>query len=239
MTMIGNDALALQGLCKRFGDFVAVDSVSLSIPTGSLYGLLGPNGAGKTTVLSMAVGLLQPDAGSVRIFDVDVWADPSRAKAMVGVLPDGLSMPERLSGIELLTFIGRMRKLDQTQTSVRAHELLDLLELDDDRKLVIDYSTGMRKKLGLATAILHAPRLLVIRRILQRFVAGGGSVIISSHVMALVEQLCDTVAVVAHGRVLAEGPLDVVRGTNSLEDRFAELVGANDASEEVLPWLVL
>ncbi|NUO97031.1 MAG: ABC transporter ATP-binding protein [Nonomuraea sp.] len=246
-------ALDIAGLAKTFGENIAVDKVDLTVPQGSFYGLVGQNGAGKTTTLSMAVGLLRPDSGSARIFGADVWADPSRAKTLVGVLPDGLAMPERLTGREVLTYLGLLRGLSKEVVAGRAEELLSVLELDEAEKtLVIEYSTGMRKKIGLATALLHAPRLLVldepfeavdpvsaatIKMILRGFVAGGGSIVLSSHVMALVEQLCDHVAVIDKGRVAAAGPLAEVRGEATLEDRFVELVGAGSTGTKGLSWL--
>src|SRR5689334_11713435 len=143
-------ALEINGLTKRFGDKVAVDAVGLVVPRGSFFGLVGQNGAGKTTTLSMAVGLLRPDGGSARIFGEDVWTAPARAKALVGVLPDGLAMPERLTGREVLTYLGLLRGMSKDVVTRRAAELLAVLELDDaERTLVIEYSTGMRKKLGL------------------------------------------------------------------------------------------
>lgn len=246
-------ALEISGLRKTFGEKTAVDDVDLIVPRGSFYGLVGQNGAGKTTTLSMAVGLLRPDAGSARIFGVDVWSDPVRAKALVGVLPDGMAMPERLTGRELLTYLGLLRGLSRDVVDGRAGELLSVLELDRAEKtLVIEYSTGMRKKIGLATALLHAPRLLVldepfeavdpvsaatIKTILRGFVAGGGSIVFSSHVMALVEQLCDHVGVIDKGRVVAAGPLAEVRGPGTLEDAFVGLVGASDGGVKELSWL--
>jgi ABC-type uncharacterized transport system ATPase subunit len=153
-------ALQLEGLLKRFGDTTAVDHVDLTVPRGSFFGLVGPNGAGKTTSLSMAVGLLRPDAGSARIFGVDVWADPVRAKRLIGVLPDGMALPERLTGRELLTYLGLLRGLDEATVARRAQQLLEVLELDEvERAVVIDYSAGMRKKITLA-----APGLLAWRR---------------------------------------------------------------------------
>jgi ABC-2 type transport system ATP-binding protein len=247
-------ALELDGLRKAFGDHTAVESVRLSVAPGSFFGLVGPNGAGKTTTLSMAVGLLRPDAGRSRVFGVDVWASPQRAKAMLGVLPDGLALPEQLTGRELLAYLGQLRGLERSTATARAAELLEVLELggEAERTLIIDYSSGMRKKIALATALLHAPRLLVldeplesvdpvsaatVKRILARFVARGGSVLLSSHVMALVEQLCDTVAVLADGVVVAAGPLDDVRRGRTLEERFVELVGADVDGGEGLAWL--
>ncbi|AHH95015.1 ABC transporter ATP-binding protein [Kutzneria viridogrisea] len=251
--MEDSPALWISGLRKVFGSTVAVDDVGLTVPRGSFFGLVGPNGAGKTTSLSMCVGLLRPDAGSVRIFGADVWADPVRAKELVGVLPDGLALPERLTGRELLTYTGLLRGLAPDTVAERADELLRVLELTEaERTLVIDYSAGMRKKIGLATALLHAPKLLVldepfeavdpvsgatIRTILQRFVHAGGAVVLSSHVMELVEKLCDHVAVITRGRVVASGPVEQVRGDRTLEEAFVHLVGGRTGGGEGLSWL--
>ncbi|GCD96933.1 ABC transporter ATP-binding protein [Embleya hyalina] len=247
-------ALRLDGLRKVFGERIAVTGLDLTIEPGSFFGLVGPNGAGKTTALSMAVGLLRPDAGTSHVFGADVWQQAGRARELLGVLPDGLAMPEHLTGRELLTYLGRLRRLDRTTAALRTDELLDVMDLmDAQRTPIVDYSTGMRKKIGLATALLHAPKLLVLdepfeavdpvsaaglKHILRRFVAGGGSVLLSSHVMALVEELCDTVAVMAGGDVVAAGPLHLVKGHGTLEDAFVELVGGTRAEGEVLPWLV-
>jgi ABC-2 type transport system ATP-binding protein len=247
------NALRLAGLTKRFGDKLAADAVDLTVPAGSFFGLVGPNGAGKTTALSMAVGLLRPDAGRAEIFGTDVWREPTAAKRLVGVLPDGMAMTERLTGREMLTYLGRLHGMPADVVVARVDELLTVLDLDHaGRTLILGYSAGMRKKIALASALLGAPRLLVldepfeavdpvsaltIRSILGRFVAGGGSVVLSSHVMALVEQLCDTVAVMNEGRVVAAGPIDEVRGGRSLDDVFVELVGARVAGKEELSWL--
>jgi ABC-2 type transport system ATP-binding protein len=246
-------ALEISGLTKTFGEKVAVDHVHLTIAQGSFYGLVGQNGAGKTTTISMAVGLLRPDDGSAQIFGADVWQDPEHAKTLVGVLPDGLAMPERLTGREVLTYLGLLRGLPPKVVDTRAEELLSVLELDQAEKtLVIEYSTGMRKKIGLATALLHGPRLLVldepfeavdpvsaatIKTILRGFVAGGGSIVLSSHVMALVEQLCDHVAVIDKGRVAVADTIERVRGAGSLEDRFVALVGSAGGEVKELSWL--
>nr|WP_307596576.1 ABC transporter ATP-binding protein [Nocardia pseudobrasiliensis] len=227
--------------------------MSLVVPPGSFFGLVGPNGAGKTTTLSMAVGLLRPDAGQSRIFGFDVWSDPVHAKTIVGVLPDGLALPERLTGRELLTYTGLLRGMAAGTVAERAAELLSVLELDGaENTLVVDYSAGMRKKIGLATALLHAPKLLVldepleavdpvsartIRTILQRFVAAGGSVVLSSHVMALVENLCDRLAVINRGQVVAAGTVAEVRGEGTLEEAFVRLVGGRIGGDEGLAWL--
>jgi ABC-2 type transport system ATP-binding protein len=247
------DALTVAGLHKTFGKTIAVDHVDLVVPEGSFFGLVGPNGAGKTTTLSMAVGLLRPDGGTAAIFGHDMWKDPRSAKSLLGVLPDGLALPERLTGREMLTYLGLLRGLDRRVVEDRAAELLALLELDGaERTLVVEYSTGMRKKVALAAALLHAPRLVVldepleavdpisaatIKTILRRYVASGGTVVFSSHVMAVVEQLCDRVAVVSSGKVLASGPIASVTDGMSLEDRFISLIGAPDVAAEGLSWL--
>lgn len=249
-------ALELDGLTKTFNETRAADGITLAVPRGAMLGLVGPNGAGKTTSLSMAVGLLRPDAGTARVLGVDMWADPVGAKRLLGVLPDGLALPERLTGGELLEYWGRLRGLGRDITRARAAELLRVLELDraeEDAVLVAEYSTGMRKKIGLATALLHAPKVLVLDEpyeavdpvsarvltaILRRFTDGGGAVVISSHVMALVEQLTDRVAIISDGRVLADGSLEEVRGMDAtLEDTFARLVGAREVGAEELTWL--
>lgn len=248
-------AFRLDALTKSFSGTLAADRVTLDVPAGSLTGLVGPNGAGKTTSLAMAVGLLRPDSGTAFVHGTDVWADPIRAKAMLGVLPDGLALPERLTGGELLRYWGLLRGMDPDTITRRTRDLLGVLELDESDSrgvLVIEYSTGMRKKIGLATALLHAPKVLVLdepfeavdpvsarvlRSLLRRFVAGGGSVVISSHVMSLVEELCDRVAIIARGTVLAAGTLDEVRGSTSLEDVFVRLVGERTVGAEELLWL--
>ena len=245
-------ALALRALTKRFGTTLAVDAIDLDIPAGSFYGVVGPNGAGKTTTLSMATGLLQPDAGTVHVLGVDLWADPAVAKPLLGVLPDGLHTFDRLSGAELISYAGRLRGLDKETVRRRRDDLLAALDLETaGSTLVSDYSAGMTKKVALACALVHAPRVLVldepfeavdpvsagaIRRILAAFIAGGGTVVMSSHVMALVERLCDHVAVVGGGRVLAAGTLAEVSGGRDLEERFVELVGDRREHRD-LAWL--
>jgi ABC-2 type transport system ATP-binding protein len=246
-------AMSLRGLVKHFDTKLAVAGVSLDVPAGSFYGLLGPNGAGKTTTLSMAVGLLRPDQGQAFLLGYDVWADPAAAKARLGVLPDGVRLFDRLTGPELLAYQGLLRGMEAATVDQRARELLDVLELGaDNRTLVVDYSAGMKKKIGLACALLHAPRLLVldepfeavdpisaatIRDILQRYVAGGGTVVFSSHVMEVVERLCSHVAILAAGRILRQGTLSEVRGEKSLEDVFVQVVGGRTATGEELAWL--
>ncbi|MBT0992826.1 ABC transporter ATP-binding protein [Cellulomonas sp. DKR-3] len=245
-------ALELHGLWRRFGQKVAVAGIDLTVPAGSFYGLVGPNGAGKTTTLSMATGLLQPDAGTVRVLGHDLWADPVAGKALLGVLPDGVKLFDRLTGEQLITYAGLLRGLDRETTAQRARDLLVAMDLVADAgTLVVDYSAGMTKKVALACALVHAPRLLVldepfeavdpvsaanIRDILAGYVGSGGTVIVSSHVMDLVQRMCDHVAVVAGGHVLAAGTVDEVRAGASLEDRFVDLVGGRVGGEG-LAWL--
>lgn len=249
----GAPALSIIDLRKAFGAKVAVADLSMAVPRGCLFGLVGPNGAGKTTTLSMATGLLRPDAGRVIVGDADVWVDPARAKALMGVLPDGLRLFDRLSGRELLTFVGQMRRMDDGVIAERSEQLLATLGLADDADtMVADYSAGMTKKIGLACALIHRPQLLVldepfesvdpvsgetIREILHQFVAGGGTVVLSSHVMELVETLCDAVAVIASGRLLAIGDTDEVRQGKPLQQRFLELVGVHHLEGGGLSWL--
>jgi ABC-2 type transport system ATP-binding protein len=246
-------ALALRGLTKQYDQKLAVAGIDLDVPVGSFYGLLGPNGAGKTTSLSMAVGLLRPTQGRAFVLGLDVWADPVRAKQRLGVLPDAVRMFDRLSGAELLAYNGLLRGMPPDVVDQRGKELLDVLGLADaGRTLVVDYSAGMKKKIGLACALLHAPRLLVldepfeavdpvsgalIRDILHRFVSGGGTVIFSSHVLELVERLCTHVAILAEGRLKAVGTLDEVRHGRDLEDVFVEVVGGRVATGQELSWL--
>ena len=245
-------ALSIRGLAKRFGGKVAVDGVSLEVPVGSFYGMVGPNGAGKTTTLSMATGLLRPDFGTALVHGVDVWARPLEAKKLMGVLPDGVRLFDRLTGEQLVTYAGLLRGMDRDVVRPRVTELLAALDLEADAgSLVVDYSAGMTKKIALASALIHAPRLLVldepfesvdpvsaanIRGILESYVSSGGTVIVSSHVMDLVQRMCSHVAVVAAGRVLAAGSVDEVRNGSTLEERFVELVGGGHRTEG-LEWL--
>ena len=246
-------AVQIRGLRKAFGRVVAVQDVDLDVRRGCLFGLVGPNGAGKTTTLSMATGLLRPDAGTVVIEGMDVWLDPREAKRRIGVLPEGLRLFERLSGRELLEFSGRLRGLPEPVVQSRSWELLHTFGLlDAADQLVVDYSTGMRKKIALGVALLHNPGVLfldepfeavdpvsarTIRDVLSRFTSRGGTVVFSSHVMELVERLCDEVAVVVGGRVVAAGDLDTLRAGRSLDDVFVDLVGVKGWGQNALDWL--
>jgi ABC-2 type transport system ATP-binding protein len=244
--------LDVQGLTKRFGDTVAVDGIDLAVAAGSFSGIVGPNGAGKTTTLSMITGLLRPDGGRVLVHGIDVWAEPERAKRAIGVLPDALRLFDRLSGAQLLHYSGVLRGLDAATVRQRTEDLVAAFGLEDATgRLVADYSAGMTKKIALAAAMIHSPRLLVldepfesvdpvsaanIVEILQRYVAAGGTVVLSSHGMDLIQRVCDHVAVIVGGRVLAAGTVDEVRAGETLEERFVALAGGRRAAAG-MEWL--
>ncbi len=246
-------ALELRGLTKRFGARTAVDGIDLDVPRGSFYGLVGPNGAGKTTTLAMATGLLRPDAGTALVEGIDVWQRPLEAKRLIGNLADGADVYDRLTGEQLITFSGMLFGLERSTVRERTADLLRLLDLADaGATIVADYSAGMAKKVALAAALVHSPRLLVldepfesvdpvstaaIRDLLEQFARAGGTVVLSSHSMDLVQRTCDHVAILADGRILAAGPLDEVRGAGDLESRFLELVGRGEQGESPT-WLL-
>jgi len=250
---MGEPAIAVRGLRKSFAEKEAVAGIDLEIAAGSLAGLVGPNGAGKTTSLSMMTGLLRPDSGQVVINGLDVWSDPPAAKAVIGVVPAEARLFERLSGAEMLEYSGRLRGMAAAQARSRAAQLLDVLDLTADAKrLVADYSTGMRKKAALGCALIHNPSVLfldeplegvdpvsadVIRRLLTRFAASGSTVLFSSHVMELVEQVCDHVSIIDKGRIVATGTTGQVRGGKTLQQAFIDLVGPRSGDEEGLSWL--
>src|SRR5580698_1967654 len=250
---MGDPAIAVHDLRKSFGNKEAVAGINLEIAPGSFAGLVGPNGAGKTTSLSMMTGLLRPDSGRILINGVDVWADPVSAKAIIGVVPAESRLFERLSGEELLEYAGRLRSLPAAEVRSRAAQLLDVLDLAEDAKrLVADYSTGMRKKAMLGCALIHNPAALlldeplegvdpvsadVIRRLLTRYAASGSTILFSSHVMELVEQVCDHVTIIDKGRIVATGTTEQVRGGKTLQQAFVDLVGSRANDEEVLSWL--
>ena len=245
-------ALRVRGLAKWFGQTRAVDAVDLTIPAGTFYGVVGPNGAGKTTTLSMIAGLLRADEGTVEIAGIDLAADPARAKRQMGILPDRLRTFDRLTGRQLLHYYGVLRGLSSSVVESRTADLARAFDLTDALgRTVSDYSTGMTKKLMLAGAMIHSPRLLVLDEpfesvdpvssavildILSAYVAHGGTVVLSSHGMDLVERVCDGVAVIVAGQVLAAGTVDEVRGERSLEQRFLELAGGL-TDVEGLEWL--
>lgn len=245
-------AVSIRGLVKTFGRKVAVDGLALDIPVGSFYGIVGPNGAGKTTTLNMVTGLLRPDAGTAMILGHDVWSDVNRAKRAIGVMPQGDQIFDRLTGLQLLVYAGMLRGMRRDETVRRANDLLAAFDLSGAAgTMVSDYSAGMTKKICLASAMIHSPRILVLdepfeavdpvssanlRDILVEYVATGGTVIISSHVMALVEKMCTHVAIVNGGQVRAAGTVEQVAAGEELEDRFLELVGGRHEAAHIA-WL--
>ena len=247
-------ALAMRGLSKHFGKQVAVNNLNLDVPRGSFYGIVGPNGAGKTTAITMATGLLRPSAGSVWIDGLNVWEGQGlEAKQAYGLLADDLPTFDRLSGIEYLQLLGALRSMDEATVAQRSESLLQALDLEDaGPKYIADYSAGMTKKILLAGAMLHRPEVLIldepleavdpvsartIRQMLSAYVAAGRTVILSSHVMEVIEGLCSHVAIIADGQVRASGTLDQVRMGESLSETFIHLVGARELDDSSLGWL--
>ena len=250
-------ALETTGLRKQFGDLVAVDGIALAVPTGSFYGFLGPNGAGKSTTIKCLTGLLTPTSGTYRILGTDPIADPVTVKRKIGVVPEDLALFDRLSGIETLLFVGQIHGLEPSQVKSRAAELLTLMELTKSAgEMVADYSHGMRKKLALSVALLPAPRMLFldepfegidavaarqIRTLLLQYVKGGGTIFLTSHILEIVERLCDHIGVIQKGRLVAQGPTAELRagagGTRSLEELFLELVDQKSAEMPTMDWL--
>lgn len=251
-------------LTRVFDKKIAVDHIDLAVQEGEFFGFLGPNGAGKSTTIKMLVGLLRPTTGKALIAGIDIWANPLQAKAMIGVLPEGQTIYERLTGREFITFAGVMYGLAETEASKRTEELLDLLDLGEaGDKLIVDYSQGMRKKTGLAAAMIHAPRVLfldepfegvdaisgrAIRDVLQRLRQRGTTIFFSSHILEVVERLCTRVAVIADGRLVAEGTIPELRArahtgeAATLEEIFLRAVGATGEdgipeAERRLSWL--
>ncbi len=252
------DAIVASGLVKRFRDKLAVDGLSFRVARGRFFGFLGPNGAGKSTTMRMLSGLLRPTAGDASIEGLKLSENLLAVKGLIGVLPEELPLYERLTGEEYLHFAGRMYGLPKAEVLRRSDELLEFLSLQDDRaKLLVDYSQGMKKKAALAAALIHNPRVLfldeplngidpisgrVVTDLLKRLAQKGVTLFFTSHVLDVVERLCDEVAVIDKGRIVAQGSLAQIReqravGENaSLEDVFLKLVAA-DVERRELTWL--
>lgn len=249
----GTPAMEVVQLNKSFGMKQALANLSLAVPTGSIYALVGPNGAGKTTMLNIATGLMRPDSGQAFICGHDIWADPVPAKAKMGLLADGLPVFDRLTGREYLTYLGALRKLDPKEVMQRSDSLLSALGLVDSVDVkIVDYSAGMTKKILLAGALLHNPRVLildepleavdpvsgqVIQQMLRTYAAAGGTVILSSHVMNLVEGLCDQVAIIHQGSVRVSGSVEELSRNQTLTELFVSVVGGAHLDEQSLRWL--
>lgn len=248
-------AIETHGLTRFFDDFCAVDQVDLRVERGTFYGFLGPNGAGKSTTIKMLTGLLAPTRGDIMLLGKNPMRprEAIEVKRHIGVLPEDLALFDNLTAREHLTFIGRMYELPQETIRHRIDEMLPLLRLDvDEKKLVLEFSHGMRKKLALAAALLPNPDLLfldepfegvdaitsrVIRDVLIKFVHRGSTVFLTSHVLEIVERLCTHVGIIAEGKLVEQASLENIRQGSSLENRFLEKVGRADDTHQQLSWL--
>lgn len=248
-------AIETYDLTRTFGDFRAVNGIELRVERGTFYGFLGPNGAGKSTTIKMLTGLLAPSRGTVHVLGMDMLASSEalEAKGHIGVIPEELALFDNLTGREYLTFIGRMYLLPRDTIRVRIDELLALLGLEgEEKKLTLEYSHGMKKKLALAAALLPNPDLLfldepfegvdavtsrVIRDLLKGYVARGSTVFLTSHVLEIVEKLCSHVGIIVKGNLVEQASLEELRQGASLEDRFLEKAGADAAPTPKLTWL--
>jgi ABC-2 type transport system ATP-binding protein len=219
--------ISTMGLTRRFGELVAVDNIELRIAPGQFFGFLGPNGAGKSTTIKMLTGLLAPSSGRIEILGLDLEKNPVEVKRQIGVVPEGMSLFGRLTGSEFLNFAGRMYGLDRVTAAQRTAELLDFMQLaDQPKKLVTDYSHGMQKKLAMAAAVIHGPKVLfldepfegvdaiaagTLKAMLQGMITRGATVFLTSHVLEIVERLCSHVAIIHQGRLVAQGSLEELR----------------------------
>ena len=252
------DAIVVRGLTKLFRNTPAVDELSFRVARGRFFGFLGPNGAGKSTTIKMLTGLLRPTSGEIEIEGLRLESSLLEVKRLIGVLPEELFLYERLTGEEYLHFAGRMYGLTREETRRRSDELLEFLSLQDERgKLIVDYSQGMRKKLALAAALIHSPRVLfldeplngidpvsgrIVTDLLGRLASKGVTLFFTSHVLDVVERLCDEVAIIDRGRLIAQGSLQQIRERRelgqgaSLEEVFLKLVSA-DVARQDLSWI--
>jgi ABC-2 type transport system ATP-binding protein len=240
-------AIETHGLRKTFGE----------VPRGSFYGFLGPNGAGKSTTIKCLTGLLRPTAGTFTLLGINPVTDPLGVKKTVGVVPEDLALFDRLTGAETLSFVGQVHGIDRVELRERSKELLALMDLTKAANdLVADYSHGMRKKIALSAALLPAPRLLFldepfegidaiasrqIKDLLTAYVKGGGTVFITTHILEIVERLCDHIGIIHKGRLVAQGSMDELRAGGasgqSLEERFMAIVGVSPSTTLAIDWL--
>jgi ABC-2 type transport system ATP-binding protein len=253
-------AVTTTGLTRRFGDFTAVQDVNLTVASGQFFGFLGPNGAGKSTTIKMLTGLLAPTSGSIQVLGLDAATHPIEVKRQIGVVPEGLALFGRLTAAEYLHFVGRMYGLDPSTTTARSAELLEFMGLaNETKKLVTDFSHGMQKKLALAAAVIHGPKVLfldepfegvdaiasgTLKAMLQGMIARGATIFLTSHVLEIVERLCSHIAIIDRGRLIANGSLEELRAgvqarttdssggqTLTLEQIFLNIVG-NEAGAQ-------
>jgi ABC-2 type transport system ATP-binding protein len=220
-------AIAASGLTRVFNGFTAVDHVDLSVEPGQFFGFLGPNGAGKSTTLKMLTGLLAPTDGTVQVLGQDLFTNPVEVKRHIGVVPEGMALFGKLTATEYLHFVGRMYGLDKPTTAQRTSELLEFMGLaNEPKKLIADYSHGMGKKLALAAAVIHGPKVLfldepfegvdaiaanTLKTMLQSMIARGATIFLTSHVLEIVERLCSHIAIIHRGHIVANGSLDELR----------------------------
>ena len=245
-------ALELESLTKRFGDKTAVEALSLSLKPGAFLGLLGRNGAGKSTTLKMVTGLLKPSSGHIRVLGLDLASDPLAVKRQIGAMPEDMALLDMLTGPQYLRFVGRMYGLPDALIDGRREELFDKLDLAVAPKVLLaDYSFGMKKKVALCAALIHAPRMVfldepfegidpvtsrTIKDILHSLQQSGVTLVLTSHILEVVERLCPLIAILDEGRLKGFGPLDELRrGSESLEQLFMDLVGG--AQKGALSWL--
>ena len=256
-------AIATEKLSRRFGALTAVDGIDLQVESGQFFGFLGPNGAGKSTTIKMLTGLLAPSSGRMSLLGIDFAQHPVEVKRQIGVVPEGMGLFERLNAPEYLEFVGRMYGLDKATTRKRSDELLEFMQLADRSKtLIADYSHGMQKKLALAAAVIHGPRILfldepfegvdalaagALKELLARMTERGVTIFLTSHVLEIVERLCSHVAIIKKGQLVAQGSMQQLRAgvpsaegqTLTLEDIFLSVVGqgADRPQLEELSWL--
>jgi len=240
--------LELQGVVKRYGSFEAVKGLDLRAERGEIFGFLGPNGAGKTTTIRMVAGVLRPTAGRILIAGTDLATEPEVAKAKVGYIPDRPYLYEKLSGGEFLRFVAGLWGRGGPETEARADRLLELFGLTEwKEELIESYSHGMRQKILIASALIHQPELIVVdepmvgldprsarilKDLLQAFVEGGGTVLLSTHTLEVAEALCDRIAIIQEGRIVASGTMDDLRaqaqaGGAQLEEIFLKVTGGD------------
>jgi ABC-2 type transport system ATP-binding protein len=247
-------AIELAALTKRYGDHAAVDGLSLNVPRGCFFGFLGPNGAGKTTTIRMMMGLAPPTSGQIRMLGYSLPAQSMEVRTRIGVVPDDTLLFDQLTGPEFIEFAGRLYGLPREVARERTRELLALFELDSQpRKLIGEYSKGMRKRTALAAALIHRPRLFLLdepfegvdavgarlmKDILTEQVRGGATIFLTSHVLEVVERLCERLAIIHQGRLVAEGTMEELRSASgeTLEQLFVRLVGGSRSAGS-LEWL--
>src|SRR5580700_6626842 len=248
-------AIDTTDLTRRFGEFTAVQNVNLRVEAGQFFGFLGPNGAGKSTTIKMLTGLLAPTSGSIHILGEDLKQNSADVKRQIGVVPEGMALFGRLTAEEYLRFVGRMYGLDRATTVQRTHELLDFMQLADERKkLIADFSHGMQKKLALAAAVIHGPRVLfldepfegvdavaagTLKAMLLRMIARGATIFLTSHVLEIVERLCTHIAIIHRGHLVAQGSLDQLRagtwriGQSGIEEGVVSLGEEKRSLEQI------